>query len=125
MILDTNAISALFDADPALGAILESSERHELPAIVIGEYRFGLIRSTKRRSLEGLLAELIAEMRVLSVDAETAKAYSTIRDELRRAGRPIPENDIWIAALARQYGLALVSRDGHFDDVPGLRRLSW
>jgi tRNA(fMet)-specific endonuclease VapC len=55
----------------------------------------------------------------------TAETYSRVRDELRRKGRPIPENDIWIAALARQHDQAVVSRDGHFDDVPDLRRVAW
>ncbi len=59
------------------------------------------------------------------VDEETADTYAQVRAELRRAGRPIPENDVWIAALARQHGQEVVSRDGHFDSVEGLRRISW
>lgn len=60
---------------------------------------------------------LIRESFILPVDEATAKAYSEVRDELRQKGRPIPENDIWIAALARQHGQPVVSRDGHFDYV--------
>ena len=63
--------------------------------------------------------------RVLSVDNETASEYALIRGELRRSGRPIPGNDVWIAALARQHALPVLSRDHHFDVVPGLRRIGW
>jgi predicted nucleic acid-binding protein len=125
VILDTNAVSALFAGDPALGELLARDERHHLPVIVIGEYRYGLLGSRHRGRLQKLLETLIRESLVLFVDEMTAEAYSQVRDELRRKGRPIPENDIWIAALARQHRQPVVSRDGHFDEVPDLRRLAW
>jgi tRNA(fMet)-specific endonuclease VapC len=125
VILDTNAVSALLKGDPGLGEVLAAEERHHLPVVVIGEYRYGLFRSRHRDHLQKLLQSLIRESIVLLIDETTAEAYSRVREELRRKGRPIPENDIWIAALARQYQQPVVSRDGHFDDVPDLRRLSW
>ena len=125
MILDTNAVSALLAGDPTLGEVLDEDERHHLPVIVIGEYRYGLLGSRFRVHLQGLLEILIRESIVLRVDETTAETYSQVRDELRRKGRPIPENDIWIAALARQHRQPVVSRDGHFDDVPDLRRVAW
>lgn len=125
MILDTNAVSALLAGDPALGEVLAGDERHHLPVIVIGEYRYGLRGSRFRGHLQSLLEILIRESFVLRIDEATAEAYSEVRDELRRKGRPIPENDIWIAALARQHRQTLVSRDGHFDYVPDLRRVAW
>ena len=125
MILDTNAVSALFIGDPALGEVLASDQRHHLPVIVIGEYRYGLLGSRHRARLADLLGILIRESLVLQVDETTAEVYAQVRDELRQNGRPIPENDLWIAALSRQHHQPVVSRDGHFDDVPGLRRLSW
>ena len=125
MILDTNAVSALFIGDPALGEVLAGEQRHHLPVIVIGEYRYGLLRSRHRGQLERLLEILIRESLVMQVDEGTAEVYAQVRDEFRRSGRPIPENDLWIAALARQHHQPVVSRDGHFDDVPGLRRVTW
>lgn len=125
MILDTNAVSALFVGDPALGEVLASDQRHHLPVIVIGEYRYGLLGSRHRSNLERLLETLIRESFVLPVDEVTAEAYSLVRDDLRRKGRPIPENDIWIAALARQHHQPVVSRDDHFDFVSDLRRVAW
>jgi tRNA(fMet)-specific endonuclease VapC len=125
VILDTNAVSALLAGDPALGKVLTEDERQHLPVIVIGEYRYGLIGSRFRDKLESLLATLIRESLVLRVDETTAETYSHVRAELRQKGRPIPENDIWIAALARQHRQPVVSRDGHFDYVPDLRRVAW
>ena len=62
---------------------------------------------------------------VLETDAETAYEYGLLRNELRIEGRPIPENDIWIAATARQHDLTLVSRDRHFAEVDNLRWEQW
>jgi tRNA(fMet)-specific endonuclease VapC len=125
VILDTNAVSALFVGDPDLEAVLAASHRHELPTIVIGEYRFGLARSRHRKILVPLLDQLIAESVILNVDLATTEAYAVVRERLRAKGRPLPENDVWIAALAIQHGLDVVSRDIHFDHVAGLRRRSW
>ena len=125
MILDTNAVSALLVGDRGLAEILEPVPRHHLPVVVVGEYRFGLVRSRHRRRLTSLLEDLIRESRVLLIDETTAGTYASVREELRQLGRPIPENDVWIAALARQHDEPVVSLDQHFDHVPGLRRLVW
>lgn len=125
MILDTNAVSALLAGDSGLAEVLGPTARHHLPVVVLGEYRFGLLRSARRESLGALLDTLIRESIVLLVDEATTKAYAQVRHELREKGKPIPENDVWIAALARQHSQPVVSRDGHFDEVPDLRRLSW
>ncbi|REJ82571.1 MAG: type II toxin-antitoxin system VapC family toxin [Acidobacteria bacterium] len=123
-ILDTNAVSALLAGDAALAALLEA-EPPALPVIVVGEYRFGLTRSRLRLQLGPLLDDLIAASQILRIDLDTTSAYVEVRQELRDAGRPIPENDVWIAALSRQHRMRLISRDRHFDAVAGLVRLSW
>lgn len=125
MILDTNAVSALLAGDPALGEILEAISVHHLPVVVIGEYRYGIARSKHRSRLERLLDLLIRESIVLLVDEETTRHYATVRENLRRAGSPIPENDVWIAALARQHGEQIASRDRHFDLVEPNLRMGW
>jgi tRNA(fMet)-specific endonuclease VapC len=125
VILDTNALSALFAGDPALADILAPSTLHHLPVIVIGEYRFGLLRSQHRDRLAPLLTTLIQESIVLDVDRATADVYARVREDLRTRGRPIPENDLWIAALALQHRQSVVSRDDHFDSVRDLVRLAW
>lgn len=125
MILDTNAVSALFAGDRELAAVLEDSDYHHLPLIVIAEYQFGLLLSRKRKELQPLLRKLEAESVVLAPDRATADEYATLRYELKRKGRPIPENDLWIAALARQHTLDIISKDTHFDHVENLRRIEW
>jgi tRNA(fMet)-specific endonuclease VapC len=125
MILDTNAVSGLLEGHATLEALLAREVRHQLPVIVIGEYRYGLARSRLRRRLLPLFEELIRESTVLPVTAATAAAYATVREALRTQGTPIPENDVWISALAIEHGLDLVSRDSDFDQVPGLRRRTW
>jgi predicted nucleic acid-binding protein len=125
VILDTNALSALLDGEPGVKTVLENTADIFLPVIVLGEYRFGLIRSRARKPLEALLDRLQGMATVLPVDEETVRPYAEIRCELKQAGTPIPSNDVWIAALARQHGLAVLSRDTHFDFVKRLRRLGW
>lgn len=125
MILDTNAVSALLGGDPALAEQLADADRHHLPVIVIGEYRYSLLRSRHRRNLGLLLDSLVRESIVLRIDENTANTYAEVREELRERGRPIPENDVWIAALARQHNQPVVSRDEHFDAVRRLRRVRW
>jgi len=125
MILDTNAISGLFTGNAALERRLARSDRHHIPVIVLGEYRFGLMRSTRRTELEGLLARLESESHILCPDTETSIHYARIRDQLRSDGTPIPENDVWIAALGAQHNLEILSRDKHFDLARGVRRIGW
>jgi len=125
MILDTNAVSAIADDEPAAVRLFRDSASIELPAIVLGEYRFGVAQSRRRKEYEKWLGLLIAATRVLPVDEDTAGHYALVRAELKKAGKPIPSNDLWIAALARQHRLPLMSLDGHFDAVQDLKRIGW
>jgi len=125
MILDTNAISALFSGDDSINAALEGAEKHHLPVIVVGEYLFGLERAKSKTILDRLLVRLVEESHILPIDVNTAQAYVTVRLQLKEQGTPIPENDVWIAALARQHELTVLSRDRHFDAVKGIRRIAW
>ena len=125
MILDTNGLSAVADGDPALEPLLRRAAEIALPVIVLGEYRYGIRQSRHRVRYERWLAEALAGYRVLAVDEDTAGHYAEVREELKRLARPISANDLWIAALARQHRLPVLSRDRHFDFVPRLKRLAW
>lgn len=125
MILDTNAISAWCDDDAALLAVLPSDRPLFLPAIVLGEYRFGIRVARDRKTREAWLEDVESAVTVLDVNSETARHYADVREELRKARTPIPENDLWIAALARQHDLPVITRDAHFDHVTDLRRVGW
>ena len=125
LILDTNAVSAIADGEASALDLLARAERLAVPVIVLGEYRLGIAQSRHRASYESWLREWIAAVTVLDVDEETTHSYAEIALELKQKGKPIPANDLWISALCRQHSLPLVSRDRHFDLVPGLRRLDW
>jgi tRNA(fMet)-specific endonuclease VapC len=68
---------------------------------------------------------VIGQASVIPVSVDVAKEYGVVKQELRQKGRPIPENDIWIAATARKLNLVLVTRDRHFDEVDGLTKVDW
>jgi predicted nucleic acid-binding protein len=125
VILDTNALSALLDEDSALLAVIRESRELALPVIVIGEFRFGIMISRRRDEYEAWLRRDLSLFRVLPIIEETTVHYAAIRSELKSSGSPVPANDAWIAALARQHRLPIVSRDTHFDSVRNIRRLGW
>ncbi len=125
MILDTNALSAFADGDAGVGAILRREARVAIPVIVLGEFRYGIATSRHRPAYERWLEATLPHFEVLHVTAETATVYAAVRVGLKRAGRPIPANDAWIASLSLQHGLPVLTRDEHFDDVKGLRRQGW
>lgn len=125
MILDTNAVSAFLDSEEgAVAAVTETLEL-AIPVIVAGEFSFGIAQSRYRETYERALQQLVNRCSVLPIDIETAQHYAAIRLELKRAGTPIPANDLWIAALSRQHAMPILSRDLHFDFVSGLRRRTW
>jgi tRNA(fMet)-specific endonuclease VapC len=125
VILDTNVLSAVAEGRPEARSALQAASVLALPVIVLGEYRFGISQSTRRHEYEQFLAQLVLMSNVLEVTHETTRWYAGVRLDLKRAGTPIPANDVWIAALCRQHGLPILSRDLHFDVVPGLQRITW
>ena len=125
MILDTNALSAFIDGDGGVGDILRLQARAAIPVIVLGEFRYGIAQSRHRAAYETWLDAHLPRFEVLVVTEDTAIAYAALRVALKGAGRPIPANDAWIAALAIQHRLPVLSRDRHFDDVPGIDRKGW
>jgi predicted nucleic acid-binding protein len=125
LILDTNALSAAADRDPAALEVVAGAQRLAVPVIVLGEYRLGIAQSRRRTEYEKWLREWLGTVTVLDIDDETTLHYAAIGLELKRSGKPIPANDLWIAALCRQHSLPLISRDRHFDVVKGLERIDW
>ena len=125
LLLDTNIVIALFADEATIRDKLSQANEVFIPSIVIGELCYG---ARKSRQVEANLArvdELIASTTILECNAETAWQYGEIKDTLRLKGRPLPENDVWIAALALQYGLVLVTRDAHFKEVTSIQTMDW
>jgi tRNA(fMet)-specific endonuclease VapC len=125
MILDTNALTAFVDGEPGALAEIGKARFIAIPVVVLGEYLFGIAQSRRRIEYERWMNRYIRNYPILDISAETAARYADVRLELKRAGKPIPSNDIWIAALCRQHSLPLLSQDRHFDRVVGIRRVGW
>lgn len=125
MILDTNALFAAADDDPAIIGLLARADQMAIPVIVLGEYRHGIAQSRNRASQENWLTGLLNDCLVLDVNEPTTHHYAEITLELKRKGKPIPTNDVWIAALCRQHALPVLSRDRHFDLIAGNKRIEW
>lgn len=125
MLLDTDAMSAWAKGDDALLRALRPDRAWFLPSIALGEYRYGLLKSNRRAELEAWLDSIEVSCTVLAADAETARQYASLRLSADDSDGEIPYHDLWIGALALQHGFEVVSRDGHFDKMPGVRRVSW
>jgi tRNA(fMet)-specific endonuclease VapC len=124
-LLDTNAAIALNAGDPALLEKLQEADEVFVPAIVLGELYFGAEKSGRAEENRQRVDTLADRWTIHDCDSVTAQHYGRIKNQLRTLGRPIPENDIWIAALARQHDLVLVTKDQHFSHVEGLKSASW
>jgi tRNA(fMet)-specific endonuclease VapC len=125
LILDTNALSAAADREPEALRAVAHAQQIAVPVIVLGEYRMGIAKSRYRSEYETWLADWIAAVTVLNIEERTTHHYAAIGLELKRRAKPIPANDLWIAALCRQHQLPLLSRDHHFDAIPGILRIDW
>lgn len=120
ILADTSALSAFFRGHEGVACTLRSARQIAVSAVVLGELDAGFRGGNRIEENRDLLRRFLASprVRVLGVEAETADRYAQIYDSLRRAGTPIPTNDIWIAASAMQFGLLLVTTDPHYERVP-------
>ena len=125
MILDTNAISALAEQDKVLIELLQAVPRVAVTIISLGEYAFGISQSRHRAELEVWLDALLVNVDVLLLEQKTLPFYAEVRGRLKAVGTPIPANDCWIAALAKQHRMPILSQDRHFDSVKGVERIRW
>jgi tRNA(fMet)-specific endonuclease VapC len=124
-IIDTNIIVGLFANEDAICTRFHSGTNIVLPSIVLGELYYGAFKSMKTGENLRKINRLVAEKIILSCDAGTAYEYGRLRNEQRMKGKPLPENDLWIAALAMQHNLIMASRDKHFADIDGLKWECW
>ena len=119
-LLDTNVVIAIFEGDPDATAYFQKCSEVFLCVPVIGELRYGALASTRVKENLQRLDRFATTMLILSCDPGTTLHYGELKYVQRKKGKPIPDNDIWIAAIARQYGLKVVSRDSHFSYIDGL-----
>jgi tRNA(fMet)-specific endonuclease VapC len=124
VLLDTNVIIAFFSGEKAVSQRFMDGEVF-VSSTVLGELYYGARKSAHASANLARIEQFASSIQVLNCDAATAQLYGNIKDRLRSRGRPIPENDIWIAAVALQHGLPLATRDDHFKEVDGLRVENW
>lgn len=125
LLLDTNIVIALFADEAIVKSNLAQVREVFIPSFVIGELCYGARKSGRVKANLARIDELVANSTVLECNAETARQYGEVKNKLRLKGRPLPENDVWIAALAVQHSLVLVTRDAHFQEVDGLQAIAW
>lgn len=122
LLLDTNAYSALARGEADLAGRVRRAQKVLVSSIVAGELLHGFRRGNRyeanRQQLDGFLGRSFVEL--VPVGLATADRFARIMTALRAKGRPIPSNDVWIAAHAMETGAELLSRDGHFDEIDGL-----
>jgi tRNA(fMet)-specific endonuclease VapC len=119
-LLDTNIIIDLFNGDDAVIKKISRADEVFVPNIAIGELYYGSFGSKKTKNNLKRLEEFTIASSVINTGIETARVYGYIKNELKKKGTPIPENDIWIAALAKQHSLKLLTRDKHFKFIANI-----
>lgn len=124
-LLDTNIIIALFASDTSVINHISSVTEIFVPVIAISELYYGAQYSEKKQLNLSRIDEFANANVILECNQTTASLYGQIKAGLKRKGRPIPENDLWIASLAIQHNLTLITRDAHFDAIEDLILGSW
>lgn len=124
-LLDTNAAIAILENDAEFQAAFLEEQEALVPVIVLGELYAGAEKSSRVEANLKRVTEFESRCSIVPCDPQTARQYARLSQQLRKKGRPIPQNDLWIAALAMQHGLTLVTRDAHFSQIDGLLIQSW
>lgn len=123
-LLDTVVVVAYLNRDPVVLQHLQASS-FVVPGVVIGELFFGAYNSERVAINVQQIQDFVSRNTILSCDEVTGDYYGQIKRQLRTKGRPIPDNDIWIAATAMQHRLSLATRDKHFLEIEGLSLVMW
>lgn len=127
ILLDANAYTAMVQGRPEVTGLVRQAEEILFSLVVMGELLFGFYNGSRyqenRRGLDKFLQN--PNVTVVTLTSVTADHFGKISTSLRRKGRPIPTNDIWIAAQAMESGSELISSDPHFEAIEGLSWVSF
>ncbi|HEX4775020.1 MAG TPA: type II toxin-antitoxin system VapC family toxin [Candidatus Saccharimonadales bacterium] len=125
--LDTNAYRALDNGNPKLSTHAKAATQLGLPIIVLGELYYGIFLGNKQENNLLTLNRFLSltRLELLHINDSTARIFGEIASELRQKGKPIQQDDMWIAALCKQYGYALATADKGFSGVAGLEVISF
>lgn len=124
-LLDTNIIIGLLKREASILAAIATASELFVPVIALGELYFGAARSSRPEANQAVLDQFVIGRTVLLCDLAVAREYGRLKSELKTQGTPLPENDMWIAAIALHYGLTVASRDRHFREIGGLAVVGW
>ena len=124
VVLDTNAYSRLAGGDESVLEILGEAEIVYLSVFVLGELYAGFKGGQRERKNRELLRAFMAAppVKLLFATDATAEIFAGVKDSLKRRGKPLPMNDVWIAAHALEAAATLITFDAHFEQVEGLQR---
>jgi tRNA(fMet)-specific endonuclease VapC len=125
VLVDTSVVVAYFRGDQVLQPHFAGAAPVNLSWVVVGELYYGAQRAKRRQEQLTYIHDLLTYAVVLFPDHDTTEIYGQLKAELAQLGKPIPDNDLWIAATALQYDLPLATRDAHFAQVPRLKTLAW
>jgi tRNA(fMet)-specific endonuclease VapC len=125
LIADTVAAIGFLNNDKTLLASLQADDTIVIPIVVLGELFGGAEKSSRAEENRKRIDIFSAKRRVLIPDIQTAKIYGRLISELRKKGRPIPQNDAWIASFALQFQMPVLTRDAHFENADGLQIRRW
>ena len=96
-----------------------------IPVIVLGELYYGAVKSSRSRENLEKIKAFASQCEIYPVNETTVEIYGEIKSLLANQGTPIPENDIWIAAIIKEYSLPIVSRDKHFKHIQNIEVIEW
>ena len=124
---DTNTYTALGRGNKPLSKLVASVAHIGLQITVLGEIHFGIMNGSQTKTNSILLERFLSNTRVeiLNINEETTKLFGEIATELRRIGRPIQQNDIWIAASCKQYGYRLITNNNGFSNITCLELINF
>jgi tRNA(fMet)-specific endonuclease VapC len=119
-VIDTSIVIAMFKNNEAVVAVLDKMHEIYVPVTVVGELRYGAYKAADTQKHLSQVNTFLSHCTVLPSDLTTADVYGSIKTALSKKGKPIPENDIWIAAIAVQHNLPLYANDAHFNEIDTL-----
>ena len=124
-LLDSNIIIAIFKGNKVFAEKISNEESIFLSSIVLGELYTGINRVSNKSKHLKILNDFLDLCKVVNIDSTTAKFYGETMASLHKKGKPIPTNDVWIAAIALQNNFTLITNDKHFKEVPNLKVINW
>ncbi|HVT88224.1 MAG TPA: type II toxin-antitoxin system VapC family toxin [Tepidisphaeraceae bacterium] len=125
LLFDTNAAIALINGDQQIIRKFPQVFGAAISVVVLAELLYGAEKSTRRAQNLAMVESFANTLRIIPCGYGTARICASVRNLLRLAGKPVPANDLWIAASAIEHRMALVTRDRHFKQIDGLQVVDW